>query len=452
MSIEPVPQNRGRLQRALGLAFGVAVAVGSTIGVGILRTPGIVADHMGGIAAALAIWIAGAAYVLLSVNYTAELATAIPRSGGPYAFADRTLGKFGGILVGWSDFLNSVYSIAILAVALGEYSAELFGAEHRSTAISLGLIAAFTAVNMVGVRAASGAQQMTSIIKVLVLWSFILMCFVYGAPSTSPTAAAAPSLGTASTIVGSLLAFQLILGVYTGWRAPAYFAEESRGAADVPRALFLGAVFVAATYIGVNLAIFHVLPYAALVESKLPAADAAGIVGAQWGLAAAGVTAVTVIAVLSLPSTMQGVFMQTSRALYAMGQDGLFIRAAASVNRRGAPAVAALICGIVSLGLASTSTFEELFTAFALFGVLNNFLLVYGALRLRRLEPDLPRPYRAWGFPWAFYVLLVIDGGVFFGFLFTNLKLSLITLAALAAIYPLYRWNVAKRVPEAAVN
>lgn len=432
---------QGNLQRALGFAFGIAVAVGATIGVGILRTPGIVAGHMGSVPLALLIWVLGAGYVMLGVNYTAELATAIPRSGGPYVFAERTLGSFAGIVVGWSDFLNGVFALAFLAVALAEYGTELLRPELNASWVAAGIVIAFTLINLIGVRAASGAQLITSLAKVTVLWLFVVLCFWVGAPETTPETTArelAPAANSTLTVVGVLLAFQIILGVYTGWRAPSYFAEEARQPRDIVRALFWGAAAVAVTYLAVNLAIVYTIPFETLVNSRLPAADAAGAVASRWGWSAAGVTTVTVMAILLLPSTIQGVMMQVSRGLHAMSRDGLFFRVAARVNRRGSPVASVAIIGAVAVVLVLNSSFDQLFATFAFFGVLNNLLLVYGALRLRRCEPQLPRPYRAWLYPWSFLLLLTIDAAVFAGFLVTNLLHSVLTIAGLLALYLLH--------------
>lgn len=432
-----------RLFAALGVWFGIAVSVGATIGVGILRTPGTVAGHVGSMDAALLIWLAGAAYVLLGVNYTAELAASIPRSGGPYAFANRSLGRWSGIAVGWSDFMNGVYSVAFLAVACAEFSVRLFAIGASPASLAAALVLVFTIINMIGIKLASGTQKATSIIKLCALWLFICGCFVFGAGQASqpPTGT---SLETVPTVIGALLAFQLILGVYTGWRTPSYFAEETKNPRELVRSLFGGALIVAATYIGVNLALFSVLSFEQLAGSQLPAADAAGVVAARWGWATGGVLLVTAMAVASLPSTIQGVMISTSRSLYAMSQDGLFVAAAARVNRRGSPAVAVAVIGVVATVLVTTSSFEQLFAAFALFGVFNNFLLVSGALALRIREPDLERPYRAFGYPWTFVILLVIDGAVFLGFLFTNLRHSVTLLVVLTLLFGFYRWRASK--------
>lgn len=401
------------------MAFGVAVGVGSMVGVGILRTPGVVLGHVGTPVVALGVWVAGAVYVLLCANYMAELGTAIPRSGGPYAFAQRTLGRLGGVIVGWSDFANSVYAMALLAVALAEYIGQLAPGFALSTPVlAVLLIGLFTTINAIGVDLASGTQKLTSLVKLAALWSLILGCILLAPAARDHAGLGTPVAGHAFTWLGAIAAFQLVLGAFNGWAAPAYFGGEARdGRHDVPRALLFGALLVAATYIGVNAAVLHTVPAETLAASKLPAADALERLTVAHGWSAGlGFALVTVLATLSLPSTLHAVTMQTSRTFHAMSQDGLFFRWAARVNPRGSPVNATLVCGAIAAVLAAGSNFESLFTTFTVFAVLNNLILLIGVVRLRRTEPGLERPFRIILYPWALIPIVVIDIAVFAGF------------------------------------
>jgi len=429
------------LRRSLGALFGVAVGVGSMIGVGILRTPGIIVGHVGTPAWALAAWLTGAVYVLLCVNYMAELAGMVPRSGGAYVFAERSLGRFGGTVVGWSDFLNSVFAIALLAVALAEYIDQLFPALRVPPALLAGVeIGILTAVNLRSVRISSGAQQLTSALKLTLLWLIALACLVLGPAAENHPFLAAPSVEPV-TATGAIAAFQLVLGALNGWAAPAYFGAETKDAArGAARSLLYGALVVSATYVLINVAILYVVPVATLVNSKLPAADAiervASAHGLGWGL---GGKILVAVAVLSLPSTLQAVMMQTSRTLHAMSVDGLFWRWGARVGERGAPFNATWVCGAAALFLAASSTFETLFLTFTVFAVLNNLILLCGVVRLRRREPDLPRSHRVIGYPWTLAPIVVVDLAVFTGFASTNLRQCLVSAALVAALFVAYR-------------
>src|SRR5213082_274829 len=118
--------SKERLLRILGVTFGVAVGIGGTIGIGILRIPGSVATQLGNSGLIMAVWIVSGLYAFAGANTYAELGTMLPLDGGPYVYARRAYGEIGGFLVGWSDWLLRTTSMAYLVMALGEYSSALF--------------------------------------------------------------------------------------------------------------------------------------------------------------------------------------------------------------------------------------------------------------------------------------------------------------------------------------
>src|SRR6476619_7859757 len=120
------PVNRNRLHRILGITFGLAIAIGGTIGVGILLIPGLVAAQLGSAGLVMMVWILGGLYGFAGANTYAELGTMLPLAGGPYVYARQAYGEFGGFLIGWSDWLLRTSSMAYLAVALTEYATGVF--------------------------------------------------------------------------------------------------------------------------------------------------------------------------------------------------------------------------------------------------------------------------------------------------------------------------------------
>ena len=110
----------GSLLRVLGVAFGLAVAVGNTIGAGILRTPGDIAGWLPNPVWFIGIWVVGALYALLGANALAELGTMMPKSGAQYVFARRAFGDYAGFLVGWTDWMSTSASVAAISLVLGE--------------------------------------------------------------------------------------------------------------------------------------------------------------------------------------------------------------------------------------------------------------------------------------------------------------------------------------------
>jgi APA family basic amino acid/polyamine antiporter len=244
-----------------------------------------------------------------------------------------------------------------------------------------------------------------------------------------------------------IASFQLVLGAFNGWAAPAYFGGEATDSRrGVTRSLFYGALLVSATYLAINAAILYTVPRGELIASKLPAAAALERLTAAHGMSAGlGGTLFLLVAVLSLPSTLQAVMMQTSRVLHAMSVDGLFPSWAALVNERGSPTNATLVCGAIAMLLATTSSFETLFVTFTVFAVLNNLILLCGVVRLRRTEPDLPRPYKVLGYPWLLLPIVVVDMIVFIGFASANVRQCLFSAALVAALGVAYRFHRRER-------
>ncbi|HET6932164.1 MAG TPA: amino acid permease, partial [Candidatus Acidoferrum sp.] len=122
----PYRKEKGKLLQVLGVGFGIAVAVGNSISVGIVRTPGSIAAILPNAWLFLAVWIGGAFYALLSAFQLAELGTLIPSSGGQYNFSRRALGEYAGFIVGWSDWISTCGTTGAVGIVLGEYLGHLF--------------------------------------------------------------------------------------------------------------------------------------------------------------------------------------------------------------------------------------------------------------------------------------------------------------------------------------
>src|SRR5256885_3677822 len=117
---------RAHLHRRLGIGFGVAVSVGAMVGVGILRSPSLIAGHVPDVFLIAALWLIGGMHALLDANVLAELAVLYPRAGGPYVYARRAFGDFGGLIVGWTDWLNNTSGVAVLSVGCAEFASTVF--------------------------------------------------------------------------------------------------------------------------------------------------------------------------------------------------------------------------------------------------------------------------------------------------------------------------------------
>src|ERR687886_401094 len=248
---------RGHLLRVLGVVFGMAVTVGITIGMGILRTPGDVAKQLPNVWLFLGVWALGGLYALLGTVSVAELGTMIPRSGGWYVFVSRALGEYPAFVVGWSDWLSTCGTVAIVALVIGEYAETLVPAlAGRREWVASAAALAFALLQWRGVRWGSRSQELTSLLKTLAFAVLIAACFAYGG-RPAEGAGAAPGLPPAAG-----LALQGVIYTYDGWYSTVYFGEEVRDTArSVPRAMIGSVLLVILIYLLFNLALIHVLPF-----------------------------------------------------------------------------------------------------------------------------------------------------------------------------------------------
>jgi basic amino acid/polyamine antiporter, APA family len=428
---------RGHLLRILGLAFGIAVVVGDTVGVGILRTPGATAARLQHPALIYGVWLALGLYTLMAVNTLAELATAIPRAGGPYVYVRRSFGNFLGFASGWGDFGLQAIAIGYLAVACSEFLAQalprLAGREHM---LAPALIIAFALLNSFGLKMSSVAAQLVSLLKVLLLAALVIAAFALAVPVAATTPAAlpppaAPAVGAVAIIVS----MQIVMEVYDGWNAACYFTEETTDAGHtLPRALIYGVLLIMLVYLAVNAALLHVLSPSELATSKLAAGDALAKL-----LGPASRTVVGLLATIAALGVLNTVMLVAPRILYGMSRDGLFMPLGGYVTHGGVPLAGLWLSALAGLAFAAGGSFETLYAAGAFLAACTDLLCNAALFVLRRREPQLPRPYRAFGYPWIPGLVLVAAAALLVAFVLGNPTPSLIAIGVLLVTYPLYR-------------
>src|SRR5918997_6551355 len=166
---------RGTLVRVLGVSFGLAVTVGNTIAAGILRTPGDVAASFPDPVLFVGIWVLGALYALLGANAIAELGTMLPRSGAQYVYARHAFGDYAGFVVGWNDWVSTSATAAAISIVFGDAAVGLLGRDpagagaRLSALVASGAIVAFGLLLSRGTRLGARMQELTSLLKALVL-------------------------------------------------------------------------------------------------------------------------------------------------------------------------------------------------------------------------------------------------------------------------------------------
>ena len=440
----PAPRS---LQRILGLGFGLALAFGGTVGVGLLRLPATTAAALGDSTSIVLFWILGGVWALLGAVAVAELSAMLPQAGGFYVYARRAFGNGVGFAVGCGDWVNQVASIAYAALSAAVFLGMLWPAAMIAPrALAIGLIAAFTALHWVGLKIGSTVTSAISLAVGLMLLGLVVGCFAsapMAAPASPPPAAAAVSLPLLSMgmLAAVVTALRAVFVAYDGWYSPIYLAEESTDPTQtMPRAIIGGTLLVATLYVLVNGAILRVLPLASIAASTLPAADAARVI-----LPRGGAEVVTVISLLTVLSLINATLLMAPRVLLAIGRDGFFTEKAAWVSRGGTPRVALGVSGLGAAALIMSGTFEQIVAVVAVLFLLN-YVSAYAALIvLRRREPGLARPYKAFGYPATTLVALAGCVILWIAAIHDDIRSALFAAALLVLCAPVYAWLARRR-------
>jgi len=427
--------------------FGIAAAIGNTIAAGIVRSPGDIAQWLPNIYYFLGVWILGGMYALIGASSMAELAAAIPLSGGQYNFSRRGLGEYAGFVVGWSDWLSTCGTAAAVAIVIAEYTSAFLPILNGKTVLighqltfqqiaAVLVILAFFLLQWRGVKWGSNTQLLTSVLKTAAFVVVVVACFLFGghardaAPSTVVL-----SLKSGWPLVASfMLALQAVLYAVDGWDGVVYFGEEVRNPGrEIPRAIF-GSVFsIMGIYLLLNLAVLYVLPMNQIAGNNFVLGTAASRVFGVYGD-----TVIRAIMIVSLLSCLNANQLFCSRTLYKMSYDGLFFRTASRVNQGGTPVPALLLSTIVGI-IFVLGSFERVIAMLSFFFVANYTLSYTSMFMLRKREPDMPRPYRAWGYPWSTGIALLASAIFLIASLLEDRDNAPIAFVILLLSHPVFR-------------
>jgi APA family basic amino acid/polyamine antiporter len=425
---------KNQLTKTLGLSFNIAVLIGGTIGVGILRTPGAIAGMLDNYWLIITCWIFGGLYILIGANSYAELATMLPKAGGSYNYIKRAFGDYAGFISGWFDYIANATPPAFYCIVISEYIVTLFPSlTNQTTAIAIAFLVGFTLLHVGGVKNGSYLQQLTSVIKVICFVTLIVACFMYSGLNFNPIEKNTPFFEM-GIIFGFFKSLQLVIGTYDGWNCVCFFSEEDENPSkNVPKSLFTGAIIVIALYVLINIAFFKVLPVASLANSPLVASDVAKVVFGNNGS-----IIVTIIAIFSLISILNAYMMIPARILFGLSRDGFFTKKATIINKGGTPVVTLIISSLLALLLICIGSFEVLFSFGTFMTVIVWGLAYCSLLQLRSKEPHLPRPYRSWFYPWSTLFMIFSTLALLIGFVYSDTKNFVIIVILTLISYPLF--------------
>jgi basic amino acid/polyamine antiporter, APA family len=382
----------------------ILIVVANMIGTGVFTTLGLQAAGIPDGAALLLLWLIGGLIALCGALSYAELAAALPRSGGEYHFLSRIFHPLLGQLAGWvSVTVGFAAPVALAAMAMGHYGATVFAVSP--TAIAVTTLILITAVHAFDLRLGRHVQVVATWLKIGVI---LLFCGVgLSVPATSGSLSLLPSSTTWEAVWSAPFALSLIYVAYaySGWNAAAYVVDEVQDPRRaVPRALLLGTLVVTLLYLLLNLTFLRTIEYDALIgRVEVGALSAETIFGAMGG------HLMSLVLTLLLVSTISAMVLAGPRVLERIGEDLPFFRPLSVRNRRGAPTRAVLLQQGLALAMILTGSFEGVlsFAGFTL--TLFAVITVAGVVRLRRREPDLPRPFRVPWYPLTPLVFILVS-------------------------------------------
>ena len=425
-----------RLPRRLGLWSAVAVLVGSVIGSGIFRVPASVAAAVSDPGPVLLTWAFGGLLALCGALTLAELAAALPRSGGVFAYILEAFGPLPAFLFGWS-YLAVIRAAALGAIAtiFAEYLTRFVALEPMQVRyVAAAVIVLVGLFNYVGVARAAVVMNLATVGKFGALALLVALAFLSGDGDFGHFTASSGAAVSFSAVATVLVA---VMWTYDGWADLSYMGGEVRDPQrTLPRALILGTVAIIAIYMSVNAAYIYLVPLPEMAGAPLIAATAAERIPL---LGSAGARGLAAVVMLSTFGALNGAMMTGPRIFFAMADRGLFFPTLARVSPRfQSPSVAIWLA--VGLGVVYVifNDFAQLADKFVL-GIWPFYTLAVAAVFvLRRRRPDLERPYKVWGYPVVPLLFLVSSVGMVVNALVTRPVDTGITFGIILLGLPVY--------------
>lgn len=392
-------QPEKKLPRVLNRLDVVSIVIGGVIGSGIFLVPARIALEVKSPMLMLLVWVVGGFLSFLGALAFAELGAAMPEAGGMYVYLREAYGPLLSFLFGWTLFLViDSGAIATLAVAFSaNYLPYFFKMSTLASKLVAVLFIAFLAgVNYIGVRWGANLQNLLTFIKTAAIIGISAVIFIFGKGNTANLIEPRPGKLSMSLLSAFGLALVATFWAYKGWESATYSAGEvKQPERNMPLGILIGLNAVIALYLLANLAYLYVLPSGVIARTPRVAAEAMKV-----AVGPAGASIISFIILFSIMGAANQNLLCSPRVYFAMSRDGLFFKNIARVHPRYlTPHISILAISLWSVVLSLSGTFEQLFTyvvfcQWLFFGLTGAAVFV-----LRKKLPDLPRPYRTWGYP-----------------------------------------------------
>ncbi len=431
----------GRLTAGSGstvsLVVAVAIVVADMVGVGVFTSLGFQVKDIPSGFSILLLWVVGGIVALCGVFSYGELSAMFPRSSGEYNFLRRAYHPAFGFVAGWvSATVGFSAPVALAAMAFGEYGRSILP-NAPPEALAIGVVWLVSLVQLTGVKHSSTFQLISTILKVVLIVAFLACGFVIGTPQPVSFAPHASDFGY---IVSAPFAISLVFVMYSfsGWNAATYIIGEVKlPERNVPRAMLFGTLIVLVLYVALNAVFLHTAP----IDKLAGHLDVARISGSHI-FGELGGRVVGAMICIGLISSISAMMWIGPRVMMTMGEDIPALKIFARRSGSGAPAYAILFQLVVASLMLFTRSFEAVleFIQFAL--LFCSFFTVLGVIKLRFTHPDLPRPYRAWGYPLSPLLFLLVTGFMMYYLLTTQPLRSVLGILIMVSgllIYAVFR-------------
>lgn len=464
-----VPQDTGFKPR-VNLFDATMVVAGSMIGSGIFIVSAEITRSVGGAGYMLAMWLlAGVVTIIAAVSY-GELAAMFPRAGGMYIYLREAYGSLVGFLYGWAFFtVIQTGTIAAVGVAFAKFTAYLIpavsekeillslGGFQLSAAqlVAIGTIVFLTYINSRGVENGVAVQTILTTVKILSLVGLTIAGLIWGAKAEvweqnwqnawTLSALTQNNGQIESTALSGLAFFGAIAVAMKGtlfssdsWHSITSIAGEVKNPQkNIGLSLVLGTLIVTFLYVLTNVMYLAVVP---LSEMAFAPNDRVGVVAADYIFGSWGTIAIAIMIMISTFGCNNGLILAGARVYYTMAQDGLFLPKAARLNKAQVPAYSLWIqCGWACV-LCLSGEYNRLL-ALVIFGVLIFYILTIAGIYLLRVKrPDIPRPYKAWGYPVLPAIYLIVASGLALLLLIFEKEYTLPGLGIILMGIPIYYW------------
>ena len=472
-STDSIRQTPPALVRGLGLMAATSLTVAGVIGTGVFLKARVMTCNVGTPGLVLLAWVVAGGLSLAGALTYAELGAMMPEAGGEFVFVRRAYGRFWAFVFGWTRFFIAgsggaaalatglaIFVNVVTGGVLGAHAVHVFGQPGITisgvSAVGVLAIMIVTLINSAAVRVGGHVASTMAVAKFILIVGLGVAAFLLGGGTWDhfqQSGLAGVCEGVPPSARGGLTGFGAAmlaaLWAYNGWNEVSYVAGEVKNPQrNLPLAFIGGIGIVGAMYVFVNLAYAFVLPPLAIASVSLSSSVATEVAATFLGPVAVKVMAGALV--ISIFSALQVMTMLNARVPFAMATDGLFFRWVARISPRTRVPVRALALQATwSSVLVLSGSFDAL-TDYAMFAILGFIGLVAASVFvMRRRQPDLPRPYRTWGYPVTPTLFLAVTALVILNTVITAPRQAAAGIGLIALGLPFYwYWTRQSATPE----